>query len=129
MVLLKIKNTTKQLTSIQSQLTASELLNADLQVNFSQLHCQIEAIKQQLNESDTENSQVSKQLEHRIKLLQEETKLLEEQFSKLNEQQAQDKFYTRANKLAALGADVEEIMKECELPRAEVEMLLAIHKK
>jgi hypothetical protein len=39
----------------------------------------------------------------------------------------QDKFYNRAFKLAAKGASLEEIMNECELPRAEVEMLLSVH--
>lgn len=47
----------------------------------------------------------------------------------LSEQQPQDKLYSRASKLAALGADVEEIMRECELPRAEVEMLLSVYNK
>ena len=31
--------------------------------------------------------------------------------------------------MVALGADVEEIMTECELPRAEAEMLVAMHQK
>jgi len=48
------------------------------------------------------------------------------------EQQQQDpesRFYTRAVKLVELGASLEEIMRECELPRAEAELLLNFHKK
>ncbi|MDX2319283.1 MAG: DUF2802 domain-containing protein [Moritella sp.] len=48
------------------------------------------------------------------------------------DQQQQDpdsRFYTRAVKLVELGASLEEIMRECELPRAEAELLLNFHKK
>jgi hypothetical protein len=31
--------------------------------------------------------------------------------------------------LAEKGADIEEIISECELPRAEVEMLLAVYQQ
>jgi len=44
-------------------------------------------------------------------------------------QQPEDKLYSRALKLAELGADVEEISENCEIPIAEAEMLLAVHKK
>jgi len=45
----------------------------------------------------------------------------------LNSQQPEDKLYSRAFKLAALGADIEEIAQTCEIPLAEAEMLLSIH--
>jgi len=45
----------------------------------------------------------------------------------LSTQQPEDKLYSRAFKLAELGADVDEISKTCEIPLAEAEMLLAVH--
>jgi septal ring factor EnvC (AmiA/AmiB activator) len=39
------------------------------------------------------------------------------------------KIYSRAVKMIELGADLEEIMKECELPRAEAELLMSLHQK
>jgi hypothetical protein len=39
------------------------------------------------------------------------------------------KIYSRAVKMIELGADLEEIMRECELPRAEAELLLSLHQK
>lgn len=54
--------------------------------------------------------------------------LKEEMYS----QEVQDpdsRFYTRAVKLVELGASLDEIMRECELPRAEAELLLNFHKK
>ncbi|WP_115719171.1 DUF2802 domain-containing protein [Gallaecimonas mangrovi] len=41
----------------------------------------------------------------------------------------QGKLYSRAAKMVALGADIEELMRECELPRAEAELLFNLHKK
>ncbi|WP_158587070.1 DUF2802 domain-containing protein [Motilimonas pumila] len=39
------------------------------------------------------------------------------------------KLYTRAVKMVELGADLEEVMRECDLPRAEAELLLNLHAK
>lgn len=39
------------------------------------------------------------------------------------------KIYSRAVKMVELGADTEEIMRECELPRAEAELLISLHNK
>ncbi|MED5526662.1 MAG: DUF2802 domain-containing protein [Pseudomonadota bacterium] len=41
----------------------------------------------------------------------------------------QSKLYSRAAKMVALGADIDELMRECELPRAEAELLFNLHKK
>ncbi|ASD67441.1 DUF2802 domain-containing protein [Pseudoalteromonas piscicida] len=39
------------------------------------------------------------------------------------------KMYSRAVKMVELGADIEEVMRECELPRAEAELLMSLHNK
>jgi len=52
-----------------------------------------------------------------------------EVIDKLLHQQPEDKLYTRAQKLVELGADVAEIMQECDIPKAEAEMLLAVHRQ
>ncbi|WP_410007664.1 DUF2802 domain-containing protein [Pseudoalteromonas holothuriae] len=39
------------------------------------------------------------------------------------------KIYSRAVKMIELGADLQEIMRECELPRAEAELLMSLHQK
>lgn len=44
-------------------------------------------------------------------------------------QAPENRLYTRAAKMVALGASIEELMSECELPRAEAELLLNLHKK
>jgi hypothetical protein len=41
----------------------------------------------------------------------------------------ESKLYNRAMKMVQLGAGLEEIMLECELPRAEAELLLNLHRQ
>lgn len=41
----------------------------------------------------------------------------------------ESKIYSRAMKMVQLGADLEEIMRECELPRAEAELLFNLHQQ
>jgi hypothetical protein len=44
-------------------------------------------------------------------------------------QAPENRLYTRATKMVELGASIEELMLECELPRAEAELLLNLHRK
>lgn len=39
------------------------------------------------------------------------------------------RLYRRAMRMVELGADLDEIIQECELPRAEAELLLSLHKQ
>ncbi|MBU1307976.1 MAG: DUF2802 domain-containing protein [Gammaproteobacteria bacterium] len=66
--------------------------------------------------------------------LQQFSSQTEQQLSSLTEQQQaialtdpESKIYSRAMKMVQLGADLEEIMRECELPRAEAELLYNLH--
>ena len=64
------------------------------------------------------------------KLIELERKLvsLNEVQQEMSVQTPENKLYTRAVKMVELGAGVEEIMAECELPKAEAELLLSLHK-
>lgn len=71
------------------------------------------------------------QLETTLKQFSNQT---EQQLVALTEQQQaialtdpESKIYSRAMKMVQLGADLEEIMRECELPRAEAELLYNLH--
>lgn len=54
----------------------------------------------------------------------------------LNDRQAEvelndpdNRLYSRAVRLIELGADLSEVMDECEIPRAEAELLVRLHKQ
>ena len=82
-----------------------------------------------LEEWKLEHQQVSQQLEHRIKVLQQQLNDQQGLVEQLQLQQPEDKLYSRAQKMVLLGADVDELIRECDLPKAEAEMLVAMHNK
>ncbi|REL32625.1 DUF2802 domain-containing protein [Thalassotalea euphylliae] len=128
-LLIKVSHLKAQSKLLSSQVNALEMLTADLQANIHNIAQKNAELNDLISTQNTENEQVSKQLEHRIKGQQQAIANITQQLTLIDEQQPQDKFYHRASKLAAKGASAEEIMAECELPRAEVEMLLAIYKQ
>ena len=118
-----------QLTMLGSQYQAQELILNNLQRVNEQLGGDIGKLHRQDENTTTENIQVSKQLEHRIKTLQTQVDNQHDIISQLQTDKGDDKFYTRAIKLAKKGAGIDEIVTECELPYAEVEMLISVYQK
>lgn len=110
---------------LQLQLTLIEELKTQIQQNTQQ---QIE-IKAELSEPILENEQVTKQLSVRTKNLQTEIEQLKSSLAELASSQPEDRLYSRAKRMIELGADADELMQECSLPRAEAELLLSIHLK
>jgi len=120
---------TQQIDELQQQVNSQEIQVLELQNLLARQQSQLEINQEQCTESQIENEQVSKQLEHRIKVAQEQFNNQFQSIEQLLHQQPEDKLYTRAQKLVELGADLAEIMRECDIPRAEAEMLLSIHQK
>jgi len=114
--------------TLQSNIEAQEILLNELQSSQSILNSQLVNIKSETNSQQLESEQVSKQLEHRIKVLQQESIEQKQIIEQIKNQQPQDKLYSRAFKLVELGADIDEVVRECDIPRAEAEMLLSVHK-
>lgn len=90
---------------------------------------QLAQLHQQVDDHYGENTQVSKQLEHRINTVKQDISSLQSHLQTMEQQAPEDKFYSRALKLAQRGADVDDIVQECDIPRAEAEMLLAVHQR
>lgn len=130
MLLLALKNRfTQQIDELQQQVQSQELQLVELQTLLAHNQSQLEILLQQSAEAQLENEQVSKQLEHRIKVTQEQFASQFQTIEQLLHQQPEDKLYSRAQKLVELGADIAEIMRECDIPRAEAEMLMAVHRQ
>lgn len=54
---------------------------------------------------------------------------LSERISELEQVDGDGRLYARASKMVQLGADVNELIEECELPKAEAELMLSLQKK
>jgi len=116
-------------TLLESQWQANELLLNNLQLTNNTLQNSIKNVQKKHECSLLEHTQVSKQLEHRINTLKIQLHNQQESIILLQDEKSDDKFYSRAIKLAKKGAAIDEIVDECELPYAEVEMLLSIYQK
>ena len=124
--LIKLKN---KIIMLNMEVQGQSLLLNELQALNNKFQHEFDVLAESSDKQIAENAQVSQQLEHRIKNLQQQAIEQQRVFTQWQESQGQDKFYNRAFKLAEKGADIEEIMNECELPRAEVEMLLSVYQQ
>lgn len=119
----------KKIAILTIQMQSASLLVDELQITNAKLQHDVDETMIENKNFSIEITQVSQQLEHRIKIMKGQIDDQQQLIEQWSENQSQDKFYNRAFKLAAKGADIEEIMSECELPRAEVEMLLSVYQQ
>ena len=104
--------------SLEAKFQAMELLYK----NTRQQH---EGLAKQFNELRAGSIGMSQKLA-------ELSQRFDELLDKHNEMEMQDtdgRLYSRASKMVELGADLRELMEECDLPKAEAELLLSIRKQ
>lgn len=76
------------------------------------------------------------QLEHILQTIERNQQALASELEQVTEHQQKiqlfdpdSRLYSRAVKMVQLGAGLEEVMRECELPRAEAELLINLHRQ
>jgi hypothetical protein len=104
-----------QLALQQLQLLAAEL--EEIRSGFIGMGQRVIAVEQQ-----------SQSLHRHVQELLDNQLQLAEQQQKIDMFDPESKLYSRAMKMVQLGAPLEEVMRECELPRAEAELLYNLHK-
>lgn len=106
---------------------------------LSELTAQLDNSSQQLSQAQAETEELRAGVigvGQRVLVLQEQQQVMSVHLQQLHEQQQaialsdpESKIYSRAMKMVELGADLEEIIRECELPRAEAELLFNLHQQ
>ncbi|WP_273859622.1 DUF2802 domain-containing protein [Photobacterium sp. GSS17] len=103
--------------ALESKFAATELVlknarqqNESMQKQFQELRAGTMGMGQKLAEMD-----------HQLESLAERQ-------GELAMQDPDGRLYSRASKMVELGADVNELMEECDLPKAEAELLLRLQK-
>lgn len=129
MVLMYLLRLTKKMQFLESQLDNLVLVVDSEQIKSADQHQLIESLKKANQNTFLENEQVTKQLDARTKNIQTKISDIENAIKRVKSEQPEDRLYRRALKMVELGADIEEVMSECELPRAEAELLFSIHLK
>lgn len=118
-------------------ITAAVLINRErqarkaLEVKFSAIEkvlknnrLQHESLTKQFNELRTGSLGMSNKLVDMVEQLEQ----VEERQNEIAMNDSGGRLYSRASKMVELGADVNELMKECDLPKAEAELLLSLQK-
>ena len=109
------------------------------QAQLTVLTAQLESAQQQKVSQQTETEELRAGVigvGQRVLVLQEQQQRLQHEFAELQAQHQaialsdpESKIYSRAVKMVELGADLVEIIRECELPRAEAELLFNLHRQ
>ena len=95
-------------------------------------HKQLQEAQQQLSILRSEVAEMRAgmlSIGKRVVAVEEKSKELEQLQDAQKYDDPNAKIYSRAVKMVELGADLEEIIRECELPRAEAELLMSLHKQ
>lgn len=64
---------------------------------------------------------------NKVKELVQQIEQLQSTQQTLAEQDPQVRFYSKATKLISQGASLEDVIKECDIPSAEAELLFSLH--
>ncbi|WP_080388343.1 flagellar transcriptional regulator FlrD [Vibrio cholerae] len=102
-------------------------------------HRQSETLRQQIRNLERELQKSNKQLlevrsvmvglGQKVSEQQDIIRHLNERLLELENTDADARLYTRASKMVQLGADLNELIQECELPKAEAELMMSLQNK
>jgi len=116
-----------KLTKLEFTLNELTILFQNIQQISESNRSRIEEIEHQQIKQKKYNQDNKNDLLFNLDDINQQLSRIKNNVETLSTQQPEDKLYSRAFKLAELGADVDEISKTCEIPLAEAEMLLAVH--
>ncbi len=103
-----------------------------LRAELSAQHHQLSSLKKQLQlfTSSIEESQArSMVVADNTEQLKQHISALQQQIKALAEQDPDSRMYQRAAEMIQSGASAEEVMHNCDIPFAEVQLLMNIHRK
>lgn len=85
---------------------------------------QLESLRRQMMELHTGAIGMGQRLQSAEGAMQQ----IHDRQQELTLQDPERRLYSRAAKMVELGADLDEVMSECELPQAEAELLISLRK-
>ncbi|KAB0672921.1 DUF2802 domain-containing protein [Aeromonas veronii] len=94
------------------------------EASVATLQGQLESLRKQMMELHTGAIGMG----HRLQSVEGAMQQVNERQQELTMQDPERRLYSRAAKMVELGADLDEVMSECELPKAEAELLISLRK-
>ncbi|MGR6862117.1 DUF2802 domain-containing protein [uncultured Aliivibrio sp.] len=98
---------------------------ADAQKQNKQHQDEQQKLQKQFVEFRTGSINLGQQVAEMTQLSQH----FDDRLNELENTDADSRLYSRANKLVQLGAGINELMEECELPKAEAELMMSLQAK
>jgi septal ring factor EnvC (AmiA/AmiB activator) len=112
------RNWQQQLQQLEQQLDFKALQLQQTRHELEELRAGVIGVGQRVLQLDANINTVNQQLQ-----------ALADKQQALELTDPESKIYSRAMKMVQLGADLDEIIRECELPRAEAELLYNLHQE
>ena len=94
------------------------------EASVATLQGQLESLRKQMMELHTGAIGMGQRLQDVEGAMQQ----INDRQQELTMQDPERRLYSRAAKMVELGADLDEVMSECELPKAEAELLISLRK-
>ena len=94
------------------------------EASVATLQGQLESLRKQMMELHTGAIGMGQRLQAVEGAMQQ----INDRQQELTMQDPERRLYSRAAKMVELGADLDEVMSECELPKAEAELLISLRK-
>ncbi|NMH59602.1 DUF2802 domain-containing protein [Alteromonas ponticola] len=112
----------RQISALKKKLS---VLENHAQSTDADLHTEIKSLGHQIDEDRERQFVLGK---HQTSL-QASLVNLENQLRELKQQDPALRLYHRATEMVKEGASLDEIMQSCDIPRAEAELLISMHRK
>ncbi|MCF7718160.1 DUF2802 domain-containing protein [Aeromonas jandaei] len=96
----------------------------EFEASVATLQGQLESLRKQMMELHTGAIGMGQRLQAVEGAMQQ----INDRQQELTMQDPERRLYSRAAKMVELGADLDEVMSECELPKAEAELLISLRK-
>lgn len=94
------------------------------EAHVATLQGQLESLRKQMMELHTGAIGMGQ----RLQAVEGSMQQINDRQQELTMQDPERRLYSRAAKMVELGADLDEVMSECELPKAEAELLISLRK-
>ncbi len=111
--------------SLKRQNKSLKLQLADTQAKNSQLLDEQQKLQRQFSEFRVGSINMAQ----KVADMAEKNQFIEDRLIELENTDSDSRLYSRANKLVQLGAGINELMEECELPQAEAELMMSLQAK
>jgi len=119
------KRLNKTLIAQQKQIESAHIENQAIKEQITQKQRQLSLLTEQFQKVSSDLDTL-REVTH---LQQELSEQLQNKIQLLEANAQKNPLYERAKKMLQLGADIEEVMTECELSRTEAELILSLNNK